>query len=468
MVDQFMDKVLLFFSALASFTILCQWFVFTSTRKYVFKRYSPVRRATAYPVLLCLGLLNYLGIELALNTGIFPADSWGRLVTSVAYFNFLGCTLVLVLYFLVVGILSSVHSLLVWAWRRALGAPAGCWTSPLHGETGAMRGQTERLPAGNAQRCTEDPTVQTRREFLKWGATAGVVGIIGLSGHGTARGFSPAVITRFDVPHPALAGLSRPVVLIQVTDLHYGLFFGQEQLEDLVATLNGMDADAVVITGDVFHSPITPVESAIQPFQQLRQRRMGNFVIMGNHDFYAGEWRSTAAFDKAGLTLLRDRWITFEDNGSVIHLGGIDDPLVSWITGTTFPNFPLFARTIPKRPGMRVLLSHRPSVLPYAAKEGIDLVLAGHIHGGQVVLPRPGRERGLSVAALVSEYTLGWYREQKTAMYLNRGVGMTFVPWRINCSPEIAMFRLIAPGTELAQRAAVSRNENRVRFARSA
>ncbi|MEW6352068.1 MAG: metallophosphoesterase [Thermodesulfobacteriota bacterium] len=445
-----MDKVFLFFAVLASFTILCQWFVFSSVRKYLFKKYAPVTRGTAYPVLLGLGVLNYLGIKLALDTGIFAADSFGRQVMGVLYFNFLGCTLALVLFFLVLGVTSTTLAGLAWTWRKARGTPAGCWTGPLHGETGAMKGreepdQTGPIPDARERRCTEDALAPTRREFLKWGAATGVAGIIGLAGHGTARGFSAAVIERFDMPHPSLTGLSRPVVLIQVTDLHYGLFFGEDQLEHLVTTLNGMEADAVVITGDVFHSPITPVESAIRPLQKLRERRIGNFVIMGNHDFYAGEWRSTSAFEKAGLNALRNRWVRFEENGSVIHLGGIDDPLVSWITGKTFPDFSRFARTIPQGPGMRVLLSHRPAVLPYAAQEGIDLVLAGHIHGGQIVIPRPGLERGLSVAALVSEYTYGWYRDRKTRMYLNRGVGMTFVPWRIHCPPEIAVLRLTAP-----------------------
>ncbi len=97
---------------------------------------------------------------------------------------------------------------------------------------------------------------------------------------------------------------------------------------------------------------------------------------------------------------------------------------------------------MPKSPGLKLLLSHRPTILPYAADAEIDLVLSGHIHGGQIVLPMPGLERGLSIAEAVSEYTYGWYSRGKSRMYLSRGVGLTFLPWRLHCSPEIAVINL--------------------------
>ncbi len=526
-----MDKTFVRFAVLASIAILCQWVVFASFRKYLFKRYATVARTVAYPVLIGLGFMNYAAVELTYSTQVFPHDAAGRNIMAVAYFNYLGCVLVFVLFFLAVGAVSFSLSAAGWTWsslrcwltgrpgaaanyRKGLGGPAprpravrmvprtigqspppeerGSFPNPdasygrkssrlekklADSSTGYDSGpeKANALPLIEHETAQSSAAVQatapvrgpgqvrgqsnefsrrpnfprrpppTRREFLKWSTATGMCGIFGLAGQGTASALGEPVMGRMLFEHPSLTGLNRPVTLIHVTDFHFGMFFGVEQLEHLVATLNSLDGDALLITGDVFHSPVTPVESAVRPLQALRSRRFGNFVVMGNHDFYADEGRTTSAFERARLTMLRNRWATFKQGAGVLHFGGIDDPLEGWFAGRKYPNFHRFAETIPKGPGMRILLSHRPAVLPYAAEAEIDLVLAGHIHGGQIVLPRLGRERGTSLAEIASDYTYGWYSKGKTRMYLNRGVGTTFVPWRINCPPEIAVIQLQAP-----------------------
>ena len=139
---------------------------------------------------------------------------------------------------------------------------------------------------------------------------------------------------------------------------------GTTELEKLVAKVNTLEADAVLITGDIFHSPMSPVELAPPVLQKLKPRRFGNFAILGNHDFYAGELRSVQAIKDSGLTLLRDQWLTLKDGTANIHLGGIDDPMANWLWGKEFPDFPSFMKKAPHESGMRILLSHRPNVLP--------------------------------------------------------------------------------------------------------
>ena len=101
-----MDRVLLFLSALAALFILCQWFVFVSVRKYLFQRYNPVSRKVAYSVLGLLGLANLLALKSAYD--LFSPDSWENLAASVAYFSYLGCVLILCLFFLALGGVSQV------------------------------------------------------------------------------------------------------------------------------------------------------------------------------------------------------------------------------------------------------------------------------------------------------------------------------------------------------------------------
>jgi len=470
-----MYHVLIFLATLASLIVLSQWFVIVSIRKYLFRKYTPVTRKFAYPLLALLGLLNYMFVRLVFDPGVLPPDSFSQQVAAVAFFSYLGSVLVLSVFFLLVGAASTameVKDLLFTAVGsrkrgsnpvgrldiKGVGSPAA--HAP-HQETESSvllrpNGEDEIDPPGEsgilppvpeeAGDCRSDSGVYSRRSFLKLSAATGLASAAILSVHGIARAYGRAQLTEFDIVSPALRGLDRTVTLIHITDFHFGMFFGTRELEKLVETVNSIEGDAVIITGDIFHSPLSPLEKAPPVLKQLKNRRYGNVAVMGNHDFYAGERRSVDNIEKSGLHLIRDEWLTFTEGSARIHLGGMDDPKANWLMGKSFPNFPAFMKKAPGDPGLRVLLSHRPAVLPLASRAGIDLILSGHIHGGQIVVPVPGNRRGVSLARIVSPYTHGWYRMGKSRMYLNRGVGLTFVPWRINCPPEIAVFRLKPPG----------------------
>jgi predicted MPP superfamily phosphohydrolase len=422
-----------------------------------------------------LGLANLLSLKSAYD--LFPPDSWENLAASVAYFSYLGCVLMLCLLFLALGGVSQVlrlkdavvsainsqrrHSETLGEGKVGCMSPVGCKAKP----TEVLREQ--KILAGckaEPESCqateTARPKLQlkpvpsshgfssTRRSFLKWTTAAGLVAAAGYAGHGIAEAYARPVIEEFDLFYPQLEGLSRPLTFIQITDFHFGMFLGSPELERLVHLVNALEGDAVLITGDVFHSPLTRVERATPILKKLKPRRLGNFAVLGNHDFYTGESLAVQSLKDSGLTLLRHQWITFREGSADIHLGGIDDPMVNWVWGAQFPKFEGFMAKAPTSPGMRILLSHRPSVLPIASQAGIDFVLSGHIHGGQIIFPYLGRDRGLSIARLASPFTHGWYRIGKSRMYLNRGIGLTFVPWRINCPPEITVFHLNPAGNE--------------------
>jgi uncharacterized protein len=425
--------------------ILAQWFVFLRVRTYLFQHYEPIRRKAAYLALALLGILNIAAARVTLSNSLFGADTFGKKFVEVAFFSYLGLILFLCLFLLIIGLFSTTlrlkDALTEW-FRSSAGETAsrplkipGCKAQPVGTPDQGLTAKDQQLGLGELRS-------QSRRAFLKWSAASAVVMAASAGGAGVVQAYRAPVIDEFDVLHAELQGLSRPLTFIQISDFHFGMFMGTTELEKLVVKANKLDGDALFITGDIFHSPASPVEMAAPIFRRLKPRRFGNFAILGNHDFYAGERRCVQAIKDGGLTLLRDQWFTLKDGKANIHLGGIDDPRVNWLWGRAFPDFPSFMEKAPLEPGMRILLSHRPSVLPVAAGFGIDLVLSGHIHGGQIILPMPGTDRGISVARLASDFTHGWYRIQDCRMYLNRGTGLTFIPWRINCPPEIAIFHL--------------------------
>jgi uncharacterized protein len=461
-----MDRLLVFLAVIGSLAILCQWYVIACIRKYLLQRYRKVTRKTAYTILAILGVFNVLSVRVAIHSEFLPLDTLAGKVAAVLFFSYLGCVLTLTLYFLVLGLVYHalrlkdvlfVKSVPPLATEAAICGQRGCVHTgcAAHQRDAAIPGckaepgvldrtaLSSALPVPNEANIPQLPP--SRRAFLKWTAAAGVVAVSGFAGRGVAEGYQAPVVPVFHLSHPALEGASRPLSFIQITDFHFGLFLGSEELERLINMVNAIDADAVFMTGDMFHSPMSPVEHATPILAKIRPRRLGNFAVLGNHDFYAGEWRSVQSLQESGWTILRNRWTTFTDGSARIHLGGIDDPMVNWAWGTKFPNFPLLMDRAPRTPGLRILLSHRPHVLPLAANAGIDLVCAGHIHGGQIIFPVPGTDRGISLAAVASPYTHGWYTSGETRMYLSRGCGLTFVPWRINCPPEISVFHVHPP-----------------------
>ncbi len=445
-----MNKVTLFIACAASIFILLQWFVVTSVRRFVFKHYQPISRTSAYSILAALGVLNFLFVRLTFDPEMFTTAEHVRRALAVLFFTYLGWALAVSLFFLVMRAL-----LLILRTPEALKA---IWVSLARGsrnitadERGCLNSATgsceDRSSTGVGPAASDDgPYRPSRRRFLQFAAISGMAVTAGAAVAGVAEAYDDPALEEFDIYSHKLIGLKDPVTFIQITDFHFGMFMGEQQFVELAQRINSLDGDAVFFTGDIYHSALTPVEKSVPILRKFKPRRLGNFAILGNHDFYAGEERSAASITSGGFRLLRNEWLTFREGDATFFLGGIDDPMLNWLTGASFPNFPRFAHAGPKGTDYRIFLSHRPNAFPYAAVERYDLTLSGHVHGGQIILPTPGDKRGWSIASVASRYTHGWYKRGDSTMYLNRGIGLTFVPWRVNCPPEIAVFHLYPAG----------------------
>jgi len=159
----------------------------------------------------------------------------------------------------------------------------------------------------------------------------------------------------------------------------------------------------------------------------------GAYGVLGNHDFYTREEATiTRIVNEAGIRMLRDEFVVLEKNGSKICLIGVDD------VGNARDAEEHLRKALKHAPPdvPRVLAAHRPYYVRQAAGQGVDLVLSGHTHGGQLVFGRIGN-RAFTPAALVSPYVWGYYSINATQMYVSRGIGTVAVPVRINCPPEL-------------------------------
>ncbi len=437
----------LYLGVIASFLVLCQWFAFQSVRKYFWPNSGRISRSVAYSVLIGFGLLTILAVRLEFGSEIFPPGTISRQLASTILRSYLGWVLVLSVFFLFVRLIEWLATFKKVFFRFS---PNKNMTSAHNeGERQQESNPTEILSKvicdANPEKIgPRDHSLTTRRGFLKIAATSSLTIATGIGIKGMADAYSSPVIENYELVHELL-NITKPIKLIHVTDCHFGMFFGPHELGNMVDQLNALEGDALCITGDVFHSSRTLVEQATPILGKLKTRSLGNFAVLGNHDFYAGESRSVENLQAAGLTLLRNQWIPLKVENSIIHLGGIDDPLINWMRTQEVWGFDPFMEKVPSTQGIRILLSHRPDVFRYAVAQKIDVVLAGHTHGGQVIIPVPRRKKGISIADVVSKYSHGWYKRQVSRMYVNRGVGLTFLPWRLHCHPEIAIIKLSAP-----------------------
>ena len=227
-----------------------------------------------------------------------------------------------------------------------------------------------------------------------------------------------------DLP-PALVGIT----IAQLSDLHIGPFVSEAKIGSWVERANGLDADLVCVTGDLIASGMEGVPAVARALGGLRARR-GVFACMGNHDYFGAGEPLVRALEEAGLTVLRNEGQAFPDG---LFVAGADD---------TWTDRADVTRAVRRRPdgAFTVLLAHDPKLFPTAAAHGVELTLSGHTHAGQLALPF--FEARFNLARLVHRYSLGIYRDGKSLLYVNPGLGTTGPPVRIGARAEITLFTL--------------------------
>ncbi len=282
-------------------------------------------------------------------------------------------------------------------------------------------------------------TLLTRRRFLRAALGLGAGGLV-LGGAGVAQAY------RFGVTRETLAlpGLRAPLTVAFLTDLHYGPFIGAGSVRAWVQAANAARPDLILIGGDFMDYFDDGPPTALLDELAALSAPLGVYGVWGNHDYasfgqYAtshgparANWRARreemrAAFAQAGVTVLRDENRAVRDD---LHLIGTDD---HW---RGEPNLDAAMRGTGDR--ATLLLTHNPDFLD-TIRRPVGLGLCGHTHGGQVRLPLIG---ALTVPAN-RKFTMGWVQSLNgTPGYVSRGLGVTGLPARNLCDPELLLLTL--------------------------
>ncbi len=294
----------------------------------------------------------------------------------------------------------------------------------------------EQAASPRTDRQTRTPL--TRRDFL---GTAAAVGV-GLT-------LDAGMIARHDlqvVPQTIrlakLPSAFHGFRIAQISDLHLEEFTEPWFLRLVLHRVNLLQPDLVLLTGDFASMGPLPRRIAFRAVNTCAALLTEltcpqRFACLGNHDNVIGAPFVTRALERHGTPVLVNGYAPIERGDQRLWLAGLDDP------GTGNPRLNL---ALPAHGGEPILLMcHAPdyidTLLQHPEGDRLGLVLSGHTHGGQIRLPFV---RPLVLPPMGEKYVEGLFRFGSTQLYVNRGIGTTGLPFRLNCPPEITHITLQA------------------------
>jgi len=236
---------------------------------------------------------------------------------------------------------------------------------------------------------------------------------------------------------PALRGRR----IAHLSDLHIGNGLDGWRLAALIERVNGLGADLIAVTGDLFDNNARVLPDGAHALGALRAP-LGVYAVLGNHDLFVGAdaVANALASHAPGIEVLRGRWVAIPTPEPLL-VAGLDDPGHDWEDDAE--SLAALEKLAAARPceGPSILLVHRPEAFPLAAALGFSLVLSGHYHGGQVAIPLAGGR--FNTARLLTRFDRGLHRIGGAALYVSRGLGFAGPRLRVASRPEIALLELV-------------------------
>ena len=278
----------------------------------------------------------------------------------------------------------------------------------------------------------------SRRRFLQMALTAAAAMPFAVSVYGAVAARARKVVERVFVPIRGLPPQLDGLTIVQLSDVHSGMFMRESQMAGYARIASSLKPDIIALTGDFVATHSDQVESFMNAMTLL-QAKYGVFACLGNHDIFTRSEEALAhRFAGAGFKLLRNRNEIIDIGGAKLNIIGVDYLFASRSTASTLDRV-LGELSLE---GTTILLQHAPQLFPQAAKFGIDLTLSGHTHGGQIALTIG--DMIIAPARFSTMFLAGLFKIGDSHLYVNRGLGTTGPPIRINAPPEITHITLKA------------------------
>lgn len=209
--------------------------------------------------------------------------------------------------------------------------------------------------------------------------------------------------------------------IVFVSDFHIAKD-EKRRLKKIVNTINKIEPDLVLSGGDFIKGHDGKNTLSIEEQAEILKQIKAPFItVLGNHDGWYDKDRVKTVLEKNGIKVLENSNTKFEN----IYIAGVED------IQTGSPNINLALKDTEKP---RLLISHSPDIY-YDVKKKVDLILAGHVHGGQVCIPFIG---ALTVPSKYgTKFADGLINETENKMIITKGLGTSILPIRFCAVPEI-------------------------------
>ncbi len=239
-------------------------------------------------------------------------------------------------------------------------------------------------------------------------------------------------VARLDVHLENLPAAFDGYRVAHLSDLHIGAMTPKRRAQRWVEAANREAPDLAVVTGDMVTNGVDFHEDIAETLGGLRAKD-GAVVSMGNHDYFGEGEPLMSLLGERGVRVMRNVGEALRRGDALLYLAAIDDV---WTRRADME------KALADRPAgaTTVLLAHDPRTFPEAAARGVDLVLSGHTHAGQVAMPFLGRR--LSFSHLAHAFHVGFYRHGRSTLYVHPGLGTTGPPIRLGTVPTVAILTL--------------------------
>jgi uncharacterized protein len=240
-------------------------------------------------------------------------------------------------------------------------------------------------------------------------------------------------LNEVDIPIPGLPRDLDGLRLVQLSDIHMSPFLSEADLARAIDMANETKPHIALVTGDLISVHGDPLDVCLRQLARLKSDA-GTLGCLGNHEIHAETSDYTEQQGaRLGMNFLRSRSRILEFGSARLNIGGVDYQRFG------YPYLERSGSLV--QPGMtNILLSHNPDVFPVAAKQGWNLTLGGHTHGGQVNFEI--LSTNVNIMRFYTPYVYGKYSQDGSSIFVTRGIGTVGIPARIGAPPEVALIRL--------------------------
>ncbi|HJE03723.1 putative metallophosphoesterase [Aliarcobacter thereius] len=276
---------------------------------------------------------------------------------------------------------------------------------------------------------------KNRRDFFKKSLDITTTSIILAT---NAKAMDNARNIEIEAVNIKLNNLKKAYKIVQLSDIHIGGLINQKFIKELVNKVNILEADVVVITGDLVDTNLNFAKSALDELRNIKST-YGTYFIVGNHEYFHDVSQIISYVNSLGIKVLENDSIYIGEDNFGFNLAGVYDRF-GYRFGSYIPDINKTLKTC-KKDSPTILLAHQPKYIKDLEQElentkDIDLILSGHTHGGQIF---PFN----FLVKLEQPYVKGLHQHNTyTQIYVNKGTGFWGPPMRLGASSEITVLSL--------------------------